>query len=160
MAGRLVSAMSRGARVMVAGAGALGLSTAFALAQAGLSVTVCDPAQQPQASAVAAGMLTPGLEAALGPTAAGPHDLRRAARNLVDLAPELGSLIPIKGQILRFSGLRGGSVSLRGEGVYAVPGSDGLAVGATMEPGVADTKIDPVALQPLVQAAGRLLPGL
>jgi glycine oxidase len=29
-----------------------------------------------------------------------------------------------------------------------------------MEPGVLDTKIDPAAFEPLVRAAGRLLPGL
>ncbi len=83
-----------------------------------------------------------------------------AAQGLADVAPELGRLAPIKGQILRFSGVRGGRISLRGEGAYAVPGADGLAVGATMEPGVCDTRVDLVALEPLVRAAGRLFPGL
>ena len=266
--------MSRGEKVIVAGAGALGLSAALSLAQAGCSVTICDPAAALQASAVAAGMLAPVFEAALDPVVAGDLDLLLAARNLwpglaaragieidrsgtaavgseawlatvragltrlgfhgtdlsrstlddlasgiaphleavllredwrlepkpalvalraaartagvafreeaaaergtadwlvvatgasrdlVHLAPELGLLTPIKGQILRYSDLRGGRLSLRGEGAYAVPGSDGLAVGATMEPGVVDTKIDPASLEPLVLAAGRLLPGL
>jgi glycine oxidase len=266
--------MGRRAEVIVAGAGALGLSTALALADAGCSVTVCDPAKGPNASAVAAGMLAPVFEAALdaetadhldlllaarnlwpglgtragieidrsGAAAVGSeawlsgvraglmrlglrgtdlpramledhapgiaadlqavlmredwrleprpalHGLRRAAqamgvafrddavtargaadwlvvatgaaRGLADLAPELERLSPIKGQILRFSGMCRGRMSLRGEGVYAVPGSDGLAVGATMEPGASDTRIDPVALEPLMRAAGGLFPGL
>ena len=266
--------MGRRPEVIVAGAGALGLSTALALADAGCSVTVCDPAQGANASAVAAGMLAPVFEAALdaettdfldvllaarnlwpglaartgieidrsgtaavgsdawlagvraGLTRLGLHGtdlpramledhapgiapglqavlmredwrleprpalqaLRRAAQaagialrheavtgrgaadwlvvatgaaqGLADVAPELQRLSPIKGQILRFSDVRGGRISLRGEGGYAVPGSDGLAVGATMEPGVSDTRVDPVALEPLVRAAGSLFPQL
>jgi glycine oxidase len=266
--------MSRRAEVIVAGAGALGLSTALALADAGCSVTVCDPANGPNASAVAAGMLAPVFEVAMDAGTAGCLDLFMAARNLwpglaartgieidrsgaaavgsevwlsgvraglmrlglrgtdlpramledhapgiapglqgvlmredwrleprpalhalrraaqaagvafrdeavtargaadwlvvatgaaeglADVAPELDRLSPIKGQILRFSGLRGGRMSLRGEGAYAVPGSDGLAVGATMEPGLSDTRTDPVALKPLVRAAAGLFPGL
>jgi glycine oxidase len=266
--------MGRRAEVIVAGAGALGLSAALALAEAGCSVTVCDPAQGPNASAVAAGMLAPVFEAALDAETAGCLDLLMAARNLwpglaartgievdrsgaaavgseawlaavragltrlglhgtdlpramledqapgiapglqavlmredwrldprpalqalrraaqdagvafrdeavtgrgaadwlvaatgaaqtlADVAPELARLSPIKGQILRFSGVSGGRMSLRGEGAYAVTGSDGLAVGATMEPGVSDTRVDPAALKPLMRAAGGLFPGL
>src|ERR1700743_2955789 len=74
--------MSRGPKVIVAGAGALGLSTALALADAGCSVTVCDPAKGPQASAVAAGMLAPVFEAALDAETAGHLDLMLAARDL------------------------------------------------------------------------------
>lgn len=266
--------MSRGASVIVAGAGALGLSTALALAEAGCTVSVCDPAREGGASAVAAGMLAPVFEAALDAEAAGDLDLLLAARNLwpglaartgvaidrsgtaavgsqawlaevrarlmrvgqrgadlpramlddlapgiapgldavllredwrleprpalealrtaavaagvtfsnatvrgrgdadwlvvatgasqglVDLAPELAVLSPIKGQILRYASLRGGRMSLRAEGAYATPGPEGLAIGATMEPGFSDTKIDPLALEPLIQAAARLFPGL
>ena len=260
--------------MIVAGAGALGLSAALALADAGCSVSVWDPTEGSNASAVAAGMLAPVFEAALDAETAGDLDLLLAARNLwpglaaragveVDrsgtaavgseawlaevrarltrlglrgadlpramlddlapgiapdlqallvredwrlepgpalralrqaaraagvefraeaargrgqadwlviatgagqglacVAPELRRLTPIKGQILRFSDVRGGRVSLRGEGAYAVPGTGGLAVGATMEPGLDDARIDPVALQPLVRAAGRLFPAL
>ncbi len=266
--------MSRGAEVIVAGAGALGLSLALALADAGCRVTVCDPADEPQASAVAAGMLAPVFEAVLDPGSAGDLDLWLAARNLWpalaartgieidrsgaaavgspawlatvrsgltllglrgaelprnlldDLAPGLapgfqgllvredwrlqprpalaalrraataagvgfraervkapggsdflvvatgadpglagalpllGALTPIKGQILRFADLRCGPLSLRGEGAYAVPAGEGLAVGATMEPGLADTTVDPSALAPLWKAAERMLPGI
>jgi glycine oxidase len=83
-----------------------------------------------------------------------------AAQDLVALAPELAALTPIKGQILRYAGRRGGPFSLRGEGCYAVPGADGLSVGATMEPGRTDTAGDPVARAPLVAAAGRMFPDL
>ncbi|HLZ76709.1 FAD-dependent oxidoreductase [Phenylobacterium sp.] len=258
----------------VAGAGALGLASALALADAGCAVTVCDPANAPQASSVAAGMLAPVFEAALDDGTAGDLDLLLAARNLwpalaqragvaldrsgtvaaggeawlalirarlaglgmrgadmpramleemapgvapglegvlvredwrleprpalaalraaaeaagvvfrteaadgrgeadwlvvasgagqglAGVAPELSTLTPIKGQILAFLAERGGRMSLRGEACYAVPGADGLAVGATMEAGRNDTAIDPASLQPLVEAAGRLFPGL
>jgi glycine oxidase len=266
--------MSRGAKVIVAGAGALGLGAALALVDAGCAVSVWDPTDKGSASAVAAGMLAPGFEAALDAGAAGDLDLLLAARNLwpalaartgveidrsgavavgspawlaemsarlarlglrgsdvprnlladlapglapglqgmllredwrleprpalkalrqaaeaagvefreeavrergegdwlviasgadpglADLAPELAGLTPIKGQILRFSDVRGGRVSLRGEDCYAVPGRDGLAVGATMEAGRRDRTPDPAALAPLVAAAGRMFPGL
>lgn len=266
--------MSRGADVIVAGAGALGLSLALVLADAGCRVTVCDPVGDPRASAVAAGMLAPVFEAVLDAGAAGDLDLLLAARNLWpalaaragididrsgaaavgspawlasvragltrlglrgadlprqmldDLAPglapglegllvredwrlepgpalaalrraateagidfraervtalggadvlvvatgadpglagalsQLRVLTPVKGQILRFEKLGAGRLSLRGEGAYAVPAGDGLAVGATMEPGVADTRIDATALAPLSRAAERMFPGL
>jgi glycine oxidase len=266
--------MTKGPSVIVAGAGALGLSAALGLANAGCSVRVCDPAERGRASAVAAGMLAPVFEAALDAESTGDLDLLLMARNLwpalaaragvtldrsgtaavgsqawladvrarltrlglraadlprsllddlapgiapdlqglllredwrleprpalmalraaaeaagigfsaeaahdrgdadwlvvatgadqslAPLVPELTGLTPIKGQILSFSEVRGGRVSLRGEGCYAVPGSDGLAVGATMEPGLTDTQPDMAALAPLVAAAGRMFPGL
>ncbi len=65
--------MARGAEVLVAGAGALGLTTALALADAGCRVTVCDPALMGVgASGVAAGLLAPVTEAALDEEAR-PH---------------------------------------------------------------------------------------
>jgi glycine oxidase len=72
--------MSARPRVTIAGAGALGLSTALTLADAGCAVTVCDPGGA-NASSVAAGMLAPVFEAVLD-AAARPHfDLMLAARN-------------------------------------------------------------------------------
>jgi len=72
-----------GARVTVAGAGALGLTIALALAQAGARVTVHDPAAPgDNASGVAAGMLAPAFEAALDPVSADDFDLLLAARDL------------------------------------------------------------------------------
>lgn len=75
--------MSRKPRITVAGAGALGLTTALALADAGAEVAVYDPSPEgTNASAVAAGMLAPVFEAVLD-AAATPHfDLLLAARDL------------------------------------------------------------------------------
>jgi glycine oxidase len=267
--------MTGGAKVTVAGAGALGLSAALALADAGCAVTVCDPHGAGLASGVAAGMLAPVFEAALDAQAAAHFDiltaardlwpglearagvaldrsgalavgdeawlagvraalgrlgehgielprrtaqalapglsgafdqailvredwrlepkpalaaLRRAAeaagvvfrpepvtgvggadwlviatgadRGLAGVAPELGVLTPIKGQIARYGGFPGAGVSVRGEGAYAVPCEDGLAVGATMEAGATDATPNPKALAPLLKAGARLFPQL
>jgi glycine oxidase len=265
--------MTGSAKVIVAGAGALGLSTALALADAGCTVTVYDPAPEgTNASGVAAGMLAPVFETVLD--AEGPRDLALllAARNLWpglaqrsgvmldrsgavavgsdawladvaaglvraglhgadlgratlgdlapglseifshglmtredwrlepvaalaslrraalesgvafrteiatgrgdadwlvaatgaarDLAPELGKLTPIKGHILRVAVGDVGRMSLRGEAAYAVPAAGGLAIGATMEPGVIDPAVDPARGPPLQEAGERLSPGI
>ncbi|WP_312166702.1 FAD-dependent oxidoreductase [Phenylobacterium sp.] len=75
--------MSKGPKITVAGAGALGLTTALALADAGARVTVFDPgADGDNASGVAAGMLAPAFEAVLDASAAPHFPLLMAARNL------------------------------------------------------------------------------
>jgi glycine oxidase len=75
--------MSRLPRITVAGAGALGLTTALALADAGCEVAVFDPAgPEGNASSVAAGMLAPVFEAVLDPVSRDHLDLLIAARNL------------------------------------------------------------------------------
>ena len=81
--------------ITIAGAGALGLTTALALARAGCSVTVFDPsATGGNASRVAAGMLAPAFEAVMDPLMARHSDVLMAARNLwADLEANLG--IPI-----------------------------------------------------------------
>lgn len=259
-------------KVTVAGAGALGLSAALALADAGCAVTVCDPAAPAaNASGVAAGMLAPAFEAALDPAAAGHFDILMAARDLwpalevragvaidrsgalavgegawlaflraaflrlglhltdvprialddlapglspgfghalmsredwrleppaalaalrasagaagvvfqraparpgdgwlvvatgasnADLAPELAALTPIKGHILRAATGAAGRMSVRAEGIYAAPAGGGLAVGATMEAGVADAAVDPKQGPPLRTAGARLFPAV
>ncbi len=76
------------------------------------------------------------------------------------LAPELARLAPIKGHILRAELDDVGRVSVRGEGAYAVPTAGGLAVGATMEAGVADAMVDPAQGPPLLAAGVRLFPAL
>jgi glycine oxidase len=69
--------------VTVAGAGALGLSAALALADAGCAVTVFDPAPAAaNASGVAGGMLAPVFEAVLDADATPHFDLLLAARDL------------------------------------------------------------------------------
>lgn len=265
--------MDRGATVIVAGAGVLGLSTALALADAGCAVTVCDPAAEAaNASGVAAGMLAPAFETVLdadgpddlplllaardlwpglaaragveldrsGAVAVGPEawlarvgaglsraglhgtDVGRATLDAVapglseafqagvmtredwrlepvaalmalrraavaagvafraervsdvdeadwlvaatgaaaGLAPELTHLSPVKGHILRARTDGAGRFSLRGEDAYAVPTAGGLAIGATMEPGVADPTVDPAWTQPLLAAGTALFPAL
>ena len=83
-----------------------------------------------------------------------------ADRGLSDVAPELSRLTPIRGQIARYAGRPGSGVSVRGEGVYAVPGACGLAVGATMEPGRTDVAPDATAMAPLIAAGVALFPDL
>ena len=267
--------MTGGPNVTVAGAGALGLCAALALADAGCRVEVCDPDPRASASAVAAGMLAPVFEAILDAETAPAFDVLIAARDLwpgvearagvrldrsgamavgdedwlaqvdaalirlglhgidlprrtaealapglspqaghailvredwrleprqamsalraaaeaagVDfrrravrevgsadwlviatgaaqgnggLAPELAALTPIKGQIVRYAQVGRDGVSVRGEGVYAAPASDGLAVGATMELGASDTEPDRKVLEPLIARAVALFPEL
>lgn len=73
----------RGLSVTVAGAGALGLTVAVRLAQAGARVTVCDPSPlADNASGVAAGMLAPAFECALDPEGAELFPNLVAARDL------------------------------------------------------------------------------
>jgi glycine oxidase len=78
-------------------------------------------------------------------------------RGLEDPPAELGVLQPIKGQLVRLAGAgpRNGP-SVRAQGVYVVPGSDGAVVGATMEAGRADTGPDPAQLERLRAAAAGL----
>lgn len=85
--------MSRKPRITVAGAGALGLTTALALADAGAQVAVYDPSPDGgNASAVAAGMLAPVFEAVLDAETRAHFDLMLAAR---DLWPALEARIGI-----------------------------------------------------------------
>jgi glycine oxidase len=264
------------AQATVAGAGALGLGCALALADAGFAVTVCDPGPPlGGASAVAGGMLAPVFEAVLDPHAAPHFDLLMAARDLwpalearsgvvldrtgamaagradwlqtlrgailrlglhatelprraaeglapglapelegalltredwrldaraalqalraaaaaagvsfrnqaaggrgeADLlvvatgaglglaqaVPELAVLSPIKGHIVHARAPGVGGVTVRGEGVYVTPADGGMAIGATMEAGVADPAPDPASAGPLVRKGAALFPAL
>jgi glycine oxidase len=267
--------MARRGTATVAGGGALGLSCALALADAGFEVTVRDPAPAGvNASAVAAGMLAPVFEAVLdeaapplplllaardrwpalearagvrlersGALAAGSLEwigrvaarvdrlglhapeipanaakalapglsadvekvimsredwrldpaaaleaLRRAAdaagvafvgepvagrggadllviatgaeRSLQGLAPELACLTPVKGHLLHLSATDQSFVTVRGERGYVTPLAGGLAVGATMEEGVADARPDPARAAPLLAAGAALFPAM
>lgn len=72
-----------GARVAVAGAGALGSALALRLARAGFKVTVYDPAAPgDNASGVAAGMLAPVSEALFDPASREHLPIMRRARDL------------------------------------------------------------------------------
>jgi glycine oxidase len=102
--------------------------------------------------------------ARLGGGDTAPADLLIAATGAdrSDLAPELAMLSPIKGQILRYAETRAHDDRpvLRCQGGYAVPGRDGLRIGATMEPGVADRRITPVTSAPLGHLSATLFPAL
>jgi len=84
-----------------------------------------------------------------------------APTGLSDGPRELFLLQPIKGQIARLerAGPRSGPV-VRAEGVYVVPAAAGAAVGATMEPGVDDRRIDPDVVERLAVRAAALYPAL
>jgi glycine oxidase len=75
--------------------------------------------------------------------------------------PELSALSPIKGQIVRLDSAvpREGPIVRRG-GVYVVPSADGPIVGATMEAGVADTRVDAAVVRRLQAEAAALFPAL
>ncbi len=76
------------------------------------------------------------------------------------LAPEPARLVPIKGQILSYPGLKpaSGAPSMRCAGGYATGGADGLYVGATMEAGKRDLMVDPAVKDRLHTLAGLLYP--
>jgi glycine oxidase len=79
-----------GVDIVVAGAGAIGSTVAWALARAGHAVVVVDP-MQANASSIAAGMLAPAFECAFDALAAGRYELLTGARDLwPELAAEVG----------------------------------------------------------------------
>lgn len=129
--------MSRGPKITVAGAGALGLTTALTLADAGAEVTVFDPATPTAgASGVAAGMLAPAFEAVLDAYAAPHFDILTAARDLWPALEARGGLsIDRSGAVavgdLDF--LSGVNLSLLGLGLHPTElerrALDGLAPG-------------------------------
>jgi glycine oxidase len=76
------------------------------------------------------------------------------------LAPELGVLQPIKGQLVRFPGAPLDGPILRCADVYVAPQAGGALAGATMEPGRSDQRIDPVAVDRIAALAAALEPAL
>jgi glycine oxidase len=76
------------------------------------------------------------------------------------LAPEIAALSPIKGQILRYAenGAGDDRPVVRCQGGYAVSARDGLRIGATMEPGVFDRRVELAAAAPLVRLSATLFP--
>lgn len=95
-------------KVIVAGAGVLGLTSALALARAGARVVLTDPGPLgDNASGVAAGMLAPVFEAVLDPSAAPHFDLLMAARDLwPDLAAGAGVVLDRAGALAVGTGER------------------------------------------------------
>ncbi len=76
------------------------------------------------------------------------------------LAPELAVLGPIKGQILRSTAGPTDGPVVRGAGVYVAPGPQGAIIGATMQTGVADRRIEPDVVRGLLAKASALYPDL
>ena len=82
------------------------------------------------------------------------------AADLATAAPELGHLVPIKGQILHFdAGPFAGPVVRSFDG-YVVPQGEGALAGASMEAGRRDREPDAAVLAALRAHAARLFPHL
>lgn len=75
-------------------------------------------------------------------------------------APELAVLTPIKGHILRYRDLKYYGPVLRGPGAYAAPSQEGLLIGATMEVGQGQGRVDPDIAADLARRAQTIFPGL
>jgi glycine oxidase len=77
-----------------------------------------------------------------------------------EAAPALGGLQPIKGHILHFDGgPRFGPVARNGED-YVAPQPGGAVFGATMQPGAADTRLEPAHVAALHARAVAMVPEL
>ena len=88
--------MSAAPDVTIAGAGIIGLATAAAAAQRGLTVLLIGDQRAGEASSAAAGMLAPSIERAVGPA----HDFAIAARDrypayVEELAEQTGIRVPL-----------------------------------------------------------------
>jgi len=80
-----------------------------------------------------------------------------AARDLAGLAPALATLAPIKGHILRAAGAFAAAPVIRANGIYLCRAAGEAVLGASMEPGRADTRVDPAVVRRLLDAAAPLL---
>lgn len=98
-------------------------------------------------------------ERAVGADEAGPVVLATGAGG-AGLAPELVHLAPIKGHILRVAGGPSSGPVLRAEGVYLCPDPAAAILGATMEPGLDDRRVDPARAAALLRLGERLWPGI
>lgn len=152
----------KGARIVVAGAGAVGSAVAALLAAEGAAVLLADPAARgDNASGVAAGMLAPALEAALDGGDAERFQLLRQAR---DAWPDFAAALDLEPPIHRCGSLWVGEAGagearlarLRAIGAHAAPAS--AAQAAALSPGLVaeaalyspeDWRLDP---GPMLQA--------
>jgi glycine oxidase len=81
-----------------------------------------------------------------------------ASRSLVETAPELGAVSPIKGHILRAAEVSLPGPVVRFAGGYVCPSRAGAVIGATMEAGRADTAVDPAVVRRLQGLAAEVIP--
>lgn len=157
------------AKVTIAGAGVFGLACAIRLAEAGCTVTVCDPGGGPSASAVAAGMIAPVFEAALD-VGARPHlDLLMTGRDLwPGLAGRTGVALDRSGALAvgRDAWLAEVATALGGLGLWAteIPAAtaQALAPGLSARAGRAlmtreDWRVDPQVALPTLRVAAEAL---
>lgn len=127
--------MSAARDVTIAGAGIIGLATAAAASQRGLTVLLIGDQRAGEASSAAAGMLAPSIERAVGPA----HDFAVAARDRYPAyVEELAELTGIRVPLNRLGILQ---VALSEAGVkglrrVALPGSEWIERGplAELEP--------------------------
>jgi glycine oxidase len=157
--------------VIVVGAGVIGLTTAVALAERGLSVTLIGEHRVGEASTAAAGMLAPSVERAAGPA----HDFGIAARDRYPsyvefLAARTGIRVPLNRLgILQVAlsakgikGLRKTALAtsrwLDAKGLHAIEPALSHALGAMFNPddGAVDNLVLLDALQRLVSASNRI----
>jgi glycine oxidase len=76
------------------------------------------------------------------------------------LAPELGVVSPVKGQILHLDAAPTCGPVVRGAFGYVAPQGRGAVVGATMQAGLSDRETDAKTLAQLQAGAARLFPHL
>jgi glycine oxidase len=97
-----------------------------------------------------------------GATAAADALVLATGAAIGELAAETRLLSPIKGHILQYAETRAEDARpmIRTARGYACAARDGLRIGATMEAGVADSRVDPKAAAPLGQLAVELYPAL
>jgi len=81
-----------------------------------------------------------------------------ATRGLTALAPELSGLRPIKGHILRMTGLCLTGPAVRYAGGYICPDPSGAVIGATMETGRDDDAVEASSVLSIRERAARALP--
>lgn len=130
--------MNLGPRVTVAGAGVFGLASALALADAGCSVTVCDPGGG-NASSVAAGMIAPAFEAVLDETARPHLDLLMHARDLWPaLAARAGIVLDRAGAMAVGGDAWLDELEGRFDALHMRPADLGAATARAMAPGLAE----------------------
>ncbi|HEY5106034.1 MAG TPA: FAD-dependent oxidoreductase [Caulobacteraceae bacterium] len=83
-----------------------------------------------------------------------------ASRSLVDVAPELAGLMPVKGHILRAPGHPLSGPVVRLNDGYICPSPGGALIGSSMEIGRADREIDAAVVQRLIGQAIAFAPCL
>lgn len=130
--------MSTRPRVIVAGAGAFGLASALALADAGCQVTICDPGG-PSASSVAAGMIAPVFEAVLDDAVREHFDLFMRARDLwPGFAERAGIFLDRSGALAVGEGGWLDDLATRFSALHEWPTEIGGATARMLAPGLSD----------------------